>query len=164
MFVGLVGRGHDAVAFGVAIEHELLVVLAPRHELEGVPVDDVVFGGHFVGLVYIETNHGTDKRHADLFLPSFFRSAQGNFDGGRLICHEFQQELRVLMPREGIRLLFELLVVEMAASSRPLFPSRCQDDVTTVSQLDTFNWLGGEDYKDSNSNSNEQKWSVTTYL
>lgn len=49
------------------------------------------------------------------------------------------------MPREGIRLLFELLVVEMAASSRPLFPSRCQDDVTTVSQLDTFNWLGGED-------------------
>ena len=45
---------------------------------------------------------------------------------------ELQKELRVLVPREGIRLLLELLVIEMATASISLNPGRSEYDVTAV--------------------------------
>ena len=45
------------------------------------------------------------------------------------------------MPSEGIRLLLELLIVEMAATSCALLPGGGKHDVTAVRQLLDLNWL-----------------------
>ena len=120
--VGLIGRRHNQVAVGVSIEDQLLAVEAPRNELKRVFIQYVVFSRLDLGWVYIETYHGADERHADLFLPGFFGPAECDLDGGRLARLELEQELGILHPGEGIRLLLELLVVQVAASGAALVP------------------------------------------
>ena len=83
--VGLISCGHNKVALGVAVQNELFVVLAPRHELQRIFIQYVVFRRLELSRVHIESNHGTDKGHADLFLPGLLRPAECDFDGGRIL-------------------------------------------------------------------------------
>jgi hypothetical protein len=57
--VWLIGRGHNNVAIGVAVQLELLCVEAPRHELQ-IFILKIVFSWLGLGWVYIETNHGSN--------------------------------------------------------------------------------------------------------
>ena len=130
--VWLVSSRHDHVTICVAVQNELFVVLAPRHEFKRVLIDHGVLRRLNLIRVYIEANHGADQRHADLLLPGLLWPAKRNFDGRSLISYEFEQELGVLHPGEGVRLLLVLLVVEVAASSVALFPSRGKHDISAI--------------------------------
>ena len=96
LFAGLISRGHDDVAIRIAIEHKLLVVEAPRHKLQSFSIQNVVFRWLNVSRVYVETDHGSNKSHSDLFLPGLLWPAESNFDRGRLPSLELEEELRVL--------------------------------------------------------------------
>lgn len=76
LLVRLVSRRHDEVAVRVAIKPQLLGVLAPGHELQILLINGVVFCWLNVSRVYIETNHGSDESHSDLFLPGPFGPAE----------------------------------------------------------------------------------------
>ena len=133
LFVGLISRGHDDVAVWVAIQHKLLVVEAPRHELQRIFIQYVVFRWLNVSRVNIETDHGSHEGHSDLFLPGLLWPAQRNFDRGGLASLKLEKELRVLQPGESIRLRLKLLVVEMATTRTPLLPGGGEHDVAAVS-------------------------------
>ena len=120
------------------VQHELLVILAPRDELQRVFIQYVVFRRLNVSRVYIETNHGADEGHADLFLPGLFRSAEGDFNCGGFACLQLEQELGVLHPGAGVRLVFKFFVVEVAPASATFLPLRAQHDVLAVSELLDF--------------------------
>ena len=141
LFVGLISRGHDDVAIRIAIQHELLIVEAPRHELQRIFIQYVVFRWLNVSRVYIETDHGSHKGHSNLFLPGLLWPAQRNFDRSRLPRLKLEEELRVLQPGESIRLRLKLLVIEMATTCAPLLPGGGEHDVAAVSQLLHFDGL-----------------------
>ena len=141
LFLGLISRRHDDVAIRIAIEHKLLVVEAPRHELQRIFIQYVVFRGLNVSRVYVETDHGSNESHSDLFLPGLLWPAQRNFDRSRLPRLKLEEELRVLQPGESIRLRLKLLVVEMATTCTTLFPRGGEHDVAAVSQLLHFDGL-----------------------
>jgi len=82
-----------------------------------------------------------------LFLPGFLRPAQSNFDGGRLTGLQVEEELGVLDPGERVRLLLELLVVEMAATGSAFLPLGGQHDVSAILQLLDFHGLRRIDYQ-----------------
>ena len=149
LLVGFVGGGHDDVAIGVSIEPQLLRVEAPRHELQVLLINRVVFCWLNVSRVYIETDHGSNESHSDLFLPGLFRSAECNLDESLVACHKFEEELRVLEPGHSVLFLLKLLVVEMAATRATLLPLGCEHDVTAVGQLLHLNWLGRVNYKNN---------------
>jgi len=141
LFVGLISRGHDDVAVGVAVQHKLLVVEAPRHELQRIFIQYVVFRWLNGSRVYIETDHGSHEGHSDLFLPGLFRPAQRDLDRGRLASLELEEELRVLQPGECVRPRLELLIVQMATTCTPLLPAGGEHDIAAVSQLLNFDGL-----------------------
>jgi hypothetical protein len=85
--------------------------LAPRHELQTILINYVVFRWLNVGRVYIETNHGSDKGHSDLFLPGLFGPAECDFDLSRLPRYKLEKEFRVLAPSHRVLLLLKFLVV-----------------------------------------------------
>ena len=133
LFLGLISRGHDDVAVWVAIQHKLLVVEAPRHELQRIFIQYVVFRWLNVSRVNIETDHGSHEGHSDLFLPGLLWPAERNFDRGGLTSLELEEELRVIQPSERISLRLKLLVVEMATTRTPLLPGGGEHDVAAVS-------------------------------
>ena len=136
LLVGLVGSGHNDVPVWVSIQHELLKVLAPRNELQRIFIQYVVFRWLDVSRVDVETNHGSNKSHSDLFLPGLLGPAESNFDCCRIPCLKFEQELGVLHPGARVYIVFKLLVVEMATSSTALrLPLRGKDDILAISEL-----------------------------
>ena len=136
LLVGLVGSGHNDVPVRVSIQHELLKVLAPRNELQRIFIQYVVFRWLDVSRVDVETNHGSDKSHSDLFLPGLLRPAESNFDCCRVPSLKLEEELGVLHPSALVNIVFKLFVVEMAASSTALrLPLRGENDILAISEL-----------------------------
>jgi hypothetical protein len=66
------------------------------------------------------------------FFQAFSGLLRVIFDRGRLTSLELEEELRVVVPGELIRLRLELLVVEMATTCATLLPLGGEHDVAAV--------------------------------
>ena len=98
LLVGLVRRRHNDVPIWSTIQLELLGVKAPRDELQSIFVEYVVFSGLNVSRVDVETDHGTNEGHADLFLPGLLGPAKSDFNSCGGLGLQLEKELGVLHP------------------------------------------------------------------
>ena len=123
---------------------ELLGNFVPWHKLLRRFIDQILLGRVLTGGVHVEADHAADEAHADLFFPSVFWASQGHLDGGDLLPRgqlKLHVVLGVVDPRELVYLLFELLVVEVAAAGRFLGPLARMHDILRVLQLLDFHGL-----------------------
>ena len=144
MLVGLVSRRHDDVPIGVAVEHQQLKHLVPRHKLE-VLIKEVFFGWLLISRVDVEADHTSDKVLADQILPGLLRSTERDLNLRNLLGLKPEMKLRVGQPCLFLALLLVLLVVEVAASWSLVRPPTCQHRVLGVFKLQYLNGLGRED-------------------
>ena len=121
-FVGFVSRRHNDVPVGVPVQLELLVVKAPRNELQRIFIQYVVFRWLNVSRVDVETNHGPNKSLTNLFLPSLLRPAESDFDCRSFSGLKLEKELGVLHPSARVCLVLKLLVIEMATTGASFLP------------------------------------------
>jgi len=95
-------------------------------------VDDVILSRCDVSREHVEPNHATNQVSTDVLLPRFLGSAERDLDFCRLVCSQFEHVLGVESPSDIICLLLKLLLVQMTATSCPLFPLARDDLVSGV--------------------------------
>lgn len=95
-------------------------------------VNDVLLVGRFIAREHVEANHASHKVGADVLLPCLLRPAESNLDFSRLVSLQFERVPGVEGPGKFLSFLLELLLVQMAASCRPLIPLARNDLVPGV--------------------------------
>jgi len=131
--VGFVGGGHDHVALSGSIQANHLSDFIPRHELDLIFVPDVVLVGSNASGVDVQADHASNQVVADLLLPGFLRSGQGDlYISWTLVLGQLDGVLGVVGPGQVLLLGLELLVVEMAPSSRSGLPLSRDDLVLRI--------------------------------